>query len=96
MIQLDAGNVLLKPSQRKQLLSWLRRSLRLGQRLGDFVLKISLHRVGKAFEVVANVHDRRGDFDCRSRQSQMRYALRDLVRMLSQRLQIQRFHGSLA
>jgi len=96
MIQLDAGNVLLKPSQRKQLLSWLRRSLRLGQRLGDFVLKISLHRVGKAYEVVANVHDRAGDFGCRARQSQMRYALRDLVRMLSQRLQLQRFQGALA
>ena len=51
MIQLDAGNVLLKPSQRKQLLSWLRRSLRLGQRLGDFALKITLRHVGKAYEV---------------------------------------------
>ena len=95
MIQLDAGNVLLKPSQRKQLLSWLRRSLRLGQRLGDFVLKISLHRIGRAFEVVASVHDRRGDFSFRARQSQMRYALRDCVRMLTQRLQLQRF-GALA
>ena len=28
MIKLEAGNVLLKPSQRKQLMSWLRRSLR--------------------------------------------------------------------
>ena len=86
MIQLDAGNVLLKPSQRKQLLSWLRRSLRLGARLGDFVLKITLHRVGKAYEVVASVHDRAGDFGCRVRQSHWRYAMRDLIRTLATRL----------
>jgi hypothetical protein len=86
MIQLDAGNVLLKPSQRKQLLSWLRRSLRLGQRLGDFVLKIRLHRVGKAYEVVASVHDDAGDFGCRVRQSHWRYAIRDLIRTLASRL----------
>ena len=36
MIKLDLGNVLLKPSHRKQLMSWLRRSLRLGERLGDY------------------------------------------------------------
>jgi len=86
MIQLDAGNVLLKPSQRKQLLSWLRRSLRLGQRLGDFALKITLRHVGKAYEVVASVHDRAGDFALRLRQSNWRYAMRDLISTLSRRL----------
>jgi len=86
MIQLDAGNVLLKPSQRKQLLSWLRRSLRLGQRLGDFVLKISLHRIGKAYEVIATVHDRAGDFALRLRQSHWRHAMRDMIGMLATRL----------
>jgi len=86
MIQLDAGNVLLKPSQRKQLLSWLRRSLRLGQRLGDFVLKISIRRVGQAYEVVANVHDKAGDFALRLRQSHWRYAMRSLISELAMRL----------
>ncbi len=86
MIQLDAGNVLLKPTQRKQILSWLRRSLRLGERLGNFVLKITLHRVGHAFEVVATVRDRAGDFVCRVRQTHWRYAMRELVGTLVSRL----------
>ena len=34
MIKLDAGNVPLKPSHRRQLMTWLKRSLRLGQQLG--------------------------------------------------------------
>jgi len=90
MIQLDAGNVLLKPSQRKQLMAWLRRSLRLGKRLGDFVLKITLTRVGKAYEAVASVHDRAGDFGFRVRQSDWRRAMRDLIGSLSRRLHDQR------
>src|SRR2546423_1301913 len=86
MIKLDAGNVLLKPSQRKQLMTWLRRSLRLGDRLGDFVLKIKFHRVGKQYEVRADVHDSAGDFGCRSRQTHWRDAIRDLARKLVNRL----------
>ncbi len=86
MITLDSGNVLLKPSHRRQLMSWLKRALRLGQRLGDFVLNITLHRVGRLFEVRATVHDRAGDFSVRSRETDWHYAVRGLVRQISDRL----------
>jgi hypothetical protein len=46
MVTLNAGNVLLKPSHRKQLMSWLRRTLRLGQRVADFALNITMQRTG--------------------------------------------------
>ena len=79
MLKLNEGNVLLKPSQRKQLMSWLKRVVRLGERLGDFVLTITLQRTGKFFEVKAVVHDAAGDFDCRFRQHDWRQALRAMV-----------------
>jgi hypothetical protein len=83
MIKLDAGNVLLKPSHKRQLMAWLRRSLRMGSRLGDFLLQITLHRTGNAYEVRAIVHDRSGDYHCRTRQSDWRGAMRDLIRTVS-------------
>ena len=89
MIQLDYGNVLLKRSQKKQLMTWLRRALKLGQRLGDFLLTISLKRVGRAYDVCARVHDRAGDFVCHARRHNIRNAFRDLSRMLSARLHTQ-------
>jgi hypothetical protein len=89
MIKLDSGNVLLKPSHRKQLMAWLRRSLRFGQRLGDFVLSITMKRVGRAFQITAQVHDRAGDFECKAKQSDWRHAMRDLIRKLSAQLHMQ-------
>ncbi|HEX8913978.1 MAG TPA: hypothetical protein VF796_16635 [Humisphaera sp.] len=86
MIKLDLGNVLLKPSHRKQLMSWLRRSLRLGERLGNFVLNISLRRQGHHYEFHADVRDRAGQFNCRARAADWRGALRDLVKSLTLRL----------
>ena len=86
MIQLDPGNVLLKPSQRRRLMTWLRRSLKLGQRLGDFLLTITLKRVGRTYDIIARVHDRAGDFICRARRRDLRGALRDMTRALSSRL----------
>ena len=86
MIKLEAGNVLLKPSHRKQLMAWLRRALRLGSRLGEFVLVITMHRSGRQCEVRAQVHDAAGDFVCRSRQHDWRDAMRDLVRSVVNRL----------
>jgi hypothetical protein len=86
MIKLDSGNVLLKPSHRRQLMSWLKRALRIGQRLGDFVLNITLHRVGRLVEVQASVHDSAGDFVCRTRENDWHYAMRDLVRQIADRL----------
>lgn len=90
MLQLDSGNVLLKPSHRKQLMTWLRRALRLGQKLGDLLIKITLQRTGRHYEVKAKVHDRAGDFGCRSRNHELKNALRELAHRLSIRLHDQR------
>jgi len=90
MVTLNAGNVLLKPSQRRQLMGWMRRALRLGQRVGDFGVSISLHRCGRQTEVLAKVTDRVGDFHCRSRQVDWRDAVREVIRDLSHRLADQR------
>jgi hypothetical protein len=90
MIKLDLGNVLLKPSHRRQLMGWLRRAVRLGERLGDFVLKLSLHRSGNRYEVRADVTDARGSFNCRTRKSDWRDALREVVAALTARLHAQR------
>lgn len=95
MIKLDAGNVLLKPSHRRQMMAWLRRALRLGSRLGQFALTITMHRAGKQCEVRAAVHDAAGDFTCRSRRQDWRDAMRELVRMLVNRLHAQRLHRAL-
>jgi hypothetical protein len=86
MIQLDPGNVLLKPSHRRQLMAWLRRALRIGHRLGNFVLHLSMKRVGRSYEVVAKVRDSAGDFRCRIKGHDWQNAVRDLARTLSVRL----------
>lgn len=90
MITIDAGNVLLKPSHRKQVMSWLKRAIRLGERLGDFAMKLSLHRSGRFYEVQAQVHDTAGDFGVRFRQHDWRDAIRNLIRALSLKLSMQR------
>jgi hypothetical protein len=92
MIKLHSGNVLLKPSQRKQITSLLRRCVRLGKRLGDFVLNISMRRAGRFYELHAAVHDRAGDFACRARQNNWQDALRALARALTLRLHEQCLH----
>ncbi|HEY8751951.1 MAG TPA: hypothetical protein VIM11_28475 [Tepidisphaeraceae bacterium] len=89
MIKLEVGNVLLKPSHRKQLMSWLRRAMKMGERIGQFTLTITMHRSGRQCEVRARVHDTAGDFVCRSRQHDWRDAMRDLVRSLVNHLHAQ-------
>jgi hypothetical protein len=96
MIKLDPGNVLLKPLHRKQLLSWLRRSIRLGDRLGNFFLTIKLHRSGSIYEVAATVRGGGGEFRCHSRQHDWRDAARELVRMVTLRLHQECIQRSLA
>jgi len=86
MIKLDVGNVLLKPSHRKQLMGWLRRAVRLGERVGDFALTVSMERIGRRYEARALVHNSAGDFDCRSRHTDWRNAARDLASSLASRL----------
>jgi hypothetical protein len=90
MIQLNSGNVLLKPSHRRQLMTWLKRAAKMGERIGHFVLHLTLHRSGKSIEVTASVHDSAGEFDLRSRSHDWKTAVRNLIRMLASRL-----HGQL-
>lgn len=83
MFTLDSGNVLLKPSHRKQLMSWLRRTMRLGQRVGNFTFKLAMQRVGKAYEVRITARDSAGTLVCRTKRHQWQDAVRDLVRRLT-------------
>ncbi|HEY7089865.1 MAG TPA: hypothetical protein VH518_17335 [Tepidisphaeraceae bacterium] len=80
MITLDSGNVLLKRSHRRQLMTSLRRSMRLGQRFGKFMLTISMQRIGKFYEVMISVTDSIGSLSCRSKRHDWRDAMRDLAR----------------
>jgi ribosome-associated translation inhibitor RaiA len=89
MVKLNSGNVLLKPSHRKQIMSRLRRALRLGSRLGNFDLTIHLQRQGGRFEARADVHDSAGNFCCRSRKSNWRDALYELINALAHQLHAQ-------
>lgn len=89
MIELDAGNVLLKPSQRRQMMTRLRRCLKLGSRLGGFVLRITMWRTGRRYELRATVHDRAGDFGCRARRTDWSQAVNDLTRAVAHRLHLQ-------
>ena len=80
MLTIDTHNVLLKPSQKRQLFASLRRTLRLGQRMGNFALNISMQRHGRQYEVRATVHDSAGDFGCHQRDRDWRTALRQLIK----------------
>jgi hypothetical protein len=86
MVRLESGNVLLKPSQRRQLMNSLRRSLRLGQRLGNFILTITMQRTGRQYQLLATVKDRVGQFTCRCRTTDLGNAMRDLARTITHRL----------
>jgi hypothetical protein len=90
MIQLNSGNVLLKPSHRRQLTAWLKRALRIGHRLGNFVIQISMKRIGRSYEVNADVSDSSGAFHMRIKRHDWRDAARDLARMISVKLHNQR------
>lgn len=95
MIKLEAGNVLLKPSHRREMMSGLRRALRMGSRLGEFGMTIRMHRCGRQCEVRAEVHDAAGDFVCRSRQPHWRDAMREMMRRLVNRLHQQQLEQAL-
>ena len=90
MIKLQPGNCAIKPSQRRQLLSWLKRAAHLGERVGDFILTITVRRSRRAYEMIASVHDAAGDFACRTRGRTWRDVCRELVRTLTSRLHHQR------
>jgi len=90
MITLAARNVLLKPSHRRQLMAWLKRSVRLGRRLGNFALTITIRRSGQCYEARADVRAVAGDFTCRTRGRDVLPACRDLAHTLSRLLHQQR------
>ena len=88
MIQLHEGNVLLKPSHRRQLHTALKRVVRAGERIGKFVLKITIRRVGPMLELQASVRDALGMFHCRLR-GLWQDVIRDCVRQLRSQLHLQ-------
>jgi hypothetical protein len=93
MLKLDAGNVLLKPSNRRQLMSWLRRAIRLGERMGDLAISITMHRIGHLVEIRADVADHNSRVAFRSRQHDWKHAARDLAHMLTIHLHDRMIHG---
>ena len=90
MVKLEAANCQLKPSQRRQLLSWLKRAVNLGERVGDFLLRITIRRVGRSYEMRASVNDAAGTFGLRTRGQTWRDVCREMVRTLAVRLHAQR------
>jgi len=96
MLTLDSGNVLLKPSHRRQVMSWLRRTIRLGQRVGNFTLNIVMQRVGKNYEVRISAQDSIGSLMVRTKRHDWRDAMRDLVHRLTSWLHEQQIHRALA
>ena len=86
MVRLDAGNVLLKPSHRRQLMGSLRRSLRLGERLGNFLLTITMQRIGRQYQLLATVRDSCGQFTCRCRSRDVADGIREMVMAIRSRL----------
>ena len=96
MVKLEPGNCPLKPSQRRQLISWLKRAIALGERVGDFFLTISIRRLsGRRYEMRADVRDAIGDFTLRTRGQTWRDVCRAMVRMLAIRLHDQRIAGDI-
>ena len=83
MIKLQPGNCALKPSQRRQLLSWLKRTAHLGERVGNFLLTITVRRSGRGYEMAAAGRDAAGEFSCKTRGRTWRDVCREIVRSLS-------------
>jgi hypothetical protein len=96
MVKLIEGNVLLKPSHRRQLMTWLKRVQKLGEQVGNFILTIKLHRIGRVTEVTADVHDAIGDFSFRVRRPEWRDALREMAQLVAGRLHDERVGMTLA
>jgi len=96
MIQLNEGNVLLKPSQRKQLLSWLRRSIKYTQRMTRCFMSISMNRCGKQVEVIATIWSGKSPTVFHAKSSDWRDATRHLIHRLSGYLHDQLIRGAMA
>ena len=90
MVKLHAENCLMTRSQRRQLLSWLKRAVHLGERVGQFILRITIRRVGRVYQMQAEVHDAAGDLRCRARGQTWRDVCREMVHAIVLRLHRQR------
>ena len=89
MIQITCGNVLLKPTTRRQLMACLRRAAKLGDRVGGFAMNLCLKRSGRTFDLRADVRDQAGSFRCHTRGTDWATAVRQLIRDLVARLHAQ-------
>ena len=94
MVELLEGNVLLKPSQKRRVLSRLRRCSRLSDLVGDSRLAVSVTRVGSKFEARAKCHNRKGDVECKARDSSLDTAVANLIRSLHDKVHAQRVRVS--
>ncbi len=81
-VRIAWGNVPVKPAQRKQLLSGLRRCISIGKHVRGFVLSIDLQHVGKFFTLKATVNDSRGSAECKIKETHWHAGLRQLLRSL--------------
>jgi hypothetical protein len=95
MVKLNAGNVLLKPSHRRQLMTWLKRAQKLGGQVGDFFLTINLQRIGRQTEVRADVHVAAGNFSYKIRRPDWQDAFREMAQQLTSRLHAERIGQAL-
>lgn len=86
MVQLIAGNVVLKPSQKRRIHAHLKRCVQLGSRLGEFKLVIWIKRVGKSIEARARLIDPAGRFECRSKEQGIVQAVDQLIGSLVNRV----------
>lgn len=90
MMELVSRNVSLKPAHRRQIMGWLKRSLHIGQQVGNFVMTMTIQRTGKRYEVRADVQDQAGTFVCRVRKHELMDACRGAVQQLNLQLHNQR------
>jgi hypothetical protein len=92
MFKLDSGAVLLKPSHRRQLMTWIKRAIRIGERSNNFSLSISMTRIGRLVEVQADVAQGRNTARFRSRKPDWRDAARELSKAVTLHLHDSQFH----
>lgn len=93
MVELLEGNVLLKPAQKRRILSHLRRSSRIGEMIGDSRLAVSLTRSGRTIEAKAKVQNRKGSFECRAKDASWESAFLQLVRSVHDKVHAQRLRS---
>jgi hypothetical protein len=86
MYTLESGNVLLKPANRRQLQSWLKRCFRLAERVPGFDLRIQMHRQGRLYELRADVRDNNGNYGCHSRRPAWSDAAREVAMLVTQHI----------